>query len=211
MELWNEVITDRSWQLLQQLRKSVDFVLIGGWAVYLFTRSMKSKDIDIIVDFESLTKLREFGIRKNDRLKKYEMEFEGIDVDIYIPHYSKLPVPLEEMQRETVLVEGFSLPRPEVLMVLKQQAEMVRKNAVKGQKDRIDMIALLLKTSFDLTFYRQLLEKFGLADYLRHLRRVVSTATEEFEYLGIRNPGEIKKFKKRLLEPIGELRKTDKS
>lgn len=202
MELWSEAITDRSWSLLQELRKSVDFVLIGGWAVYLLTKTMKSKDIDIIVDFENLSKLKDFGIRKNDKLKKYEADLDGMDVDIYVPHYSRLPIPPEEIVKETNFVEGFNLPKPEVLMILKQQAEIARRNTVKGQKDRIDIIALLTGTSFDFAVYKSLLEKFRLSDYLKHLRKIVSASSEEFEYFGIRNPREVKKLKKRLLELI---------
>ena len=50
MEYWNELITQKSWDVLQKLKK-INFVLIGGWASYLWTSSHKSKDIDIIVDF----------------------------------------------------------------------------------------------------------------------------------------------------------------
>ena len=114
MELWNEIITDRSWQLLQKLKNSIDFVLIGGWAVYLSTKAIKSTDVDIIIDFNTLSKLKEFGIRKNDKLKKYEIEVEGVDIDVYAPYYSKFILPIEEIMKETVTVEGFKIPRPEI-------------------------------------------------------------------------------------------------
>ncbi len=65
MEFWNEIVIDRSFRILQELRKRIDFVLIGGWAVYYLTRAVKSKDIDIIVDFKNLSKLKlELGIKK---------------------------------------------------------------------------------------------------------------------------------------------------
>jgi len=31
--------------------------LIGGWAIYLHTKALKSKDIGIIVDFQTLNQL----------------------------------------------------------------------------------------------------------------------------------------------------------
>jgi len=52
-------ITDKSFAFLQYLRSQFTFVLIGGWAVFLYTRMLKSKDIDVIVDFEQLGKIRE--------------------------------------------------------------------------------------------------------------------------------------------------------
>lgn len=57
-DYYNDLITEKSWQTLQNLIKQIDFVLIGGWAVYLYTKSLKSKDIDIIVSYDSLSKLK---------------------------------------------------------------------------------------------------------------------------------------------------------
>ena len=42
MDFWNDIATDNSWKVLIRLRKELDFVLIGGWACYLLTRSIKS-------------------------------------------------------------------------------------------------------------------------------------------------------------------------
>ena len=48
-EFWNSLLTEKSWEILQELRKNYDFILIGGWAVYLLTKQKKSKDIDIVI------------------------------------------------------------------------------------------------------------------------------------------------------------------
>ncbi|MEM2056082.1 MAG: hypothetical protein QXS30_00405, partial [Thermoplasmatales archaeon] len=102
MEFWSEIAIDRSFRILQELRKEIDFVLIGGWAVYFLTKALKSKDIDIIVDFKDLTKLKtSIGIQKNESLRKYEAEVEGVSVDIYVPYYSEFTVPPEEILRNT--------------------------------------------------------------------------------------------------------------
>lgn len=53
-EFWNSDITEASWRGLQELKREIDFVLIGGWAVYLYSRLQKSKDIDVIVDYPAL-------------------------------------------------------------------------------------------------------------------------------------------------------------
>src|SRR3989338_3030601 len=93
MEYWHDLITEKSWKLLQQLRGKFRFVLIGGWAVYLLARTQKSKDIDVIVDIETLQKLKGgYDLRKNDDLRKYEIKADDVDVDIYVPFYSKLAI-----------------------------------------------------------------------------------------------------------------------
>lgn len=50
MEYYHDLITRQSFDFLKELNKKFDFVLIGGWAVFLFTRALKSKDVDIVID-----------------------------------------------------------------------------------------------------------------------------------------------------------------
>ena len=57
MEYYHDLVTQKSWGELRRLNKTTDLVLIGGWAAYLYTETLKSKDIDIIVDFEELAVL----------------------------------------------------------------------------------------------------------------------------------------------------------
>jgi len=78
---YHNLITDKSWKMLILLRKSYDFILIGGWAVYLYTKVLKSKDIDIVVGFDELERLKhDFEVSKNVRLKKYEARAEEIEI-----------------------------------------------------------------------------------------------------------------------------------
>ena len=43
MEFWNSLLTQKSWELLQKLSKEkFRFILIGGWAAYLWTKQHKS-------------------------------------------------------------------------------------------------------------------------------------------------------------------------
>ena len=59
-------ITEESWNKLQEMRKSFYFILIGGWAIYVYTKMHKSKDIDIIVDYDVLRSLGSLGkVQKN--------------------------------------------------------------------------------------------------------------------------------------------------
>ena len=50
MEFWNSLLTEKSQKLLMQLKNPpIKFILIGGWAVWLYTKQQKSKDIDIVL------------------------------------------------------------------------------------------------------------------------------------------------------------------
>ncbi len=67
MEFWNDEAIDQSWNALIKLAKTYEFILIGGWTCYLHTGAIKSRDIDIIVDFETLAQMRrEIPMKKND-------------------------------------------------------------------------------------------------------------------------------------------------
>lgn len=71
MNFYHDLITEKSWQTVQDLRKEYNFILIGGWAVFLYTQALKSKDIDVVMEYRELEKLRlNFAVSKNDRLKK---------------------------------------------------------------------------------------------------------------------------------------------
>ena len=58
MDFWNDISTRKSWDLLKILKKKFNFIVIGGWAIYLWTNALKSKDIDIILtDWNDLEKI----------------------------------------------------------------------------------------------------------------------------------------------------------
>lgn len=197
MEYWHDIQTEKSWRILQSMKGEFPFVLIGGWAVYLWTRSQKSKDIDIIVDIPVLAGLKKrYDVRKNDRLKKYEIKIDEIDIDIYVKHYSKLSVPFELL--ETTKIEGFEVARPEFLLALKQGAEQSRGESIKGGKDRIDIMCLLLRCGVDFPAYKGLLEKTGRKDLFSRLVSIVK-GFDGYDHLGL-NPRQLKLQKKSLLE-----------
>ena len=122
-EFYHDLITEKSFGILQELRKKFKFILIGGWAVFLYTKSLKSKDIDIIIDYDELGKIKkEYDVSKNERLKKYEVKSGGIDIDIYLPYFSDLGLKAEQAQNYCQNLEGFFVPIPEVLLILKVYA-----------------------------------------------------------------------------------------
>ncbi len=203
MEFWNDVATDKSWDVLIELSKELNFILIGGWAAYLHTKTLKSKDIDIVVNFGTLDKLAtKYRLKKNMNLKKYEIVIDQVSVDIYVPYFSDLVIPLEELDNFTTSIEGIRVIKPELLLILKQEAEMVRKDSIKGQKDRTDIINVLINSDIKLKKYFSLVKKYELFEYPKRLEKIIKTAKKEFEYLGIRNPRKIKLIKKRLIKKI---------
>jgi hypothetical protein len=156
MDFYRDIITAKSWDLLQELRKKFPFILIGGWAVWLYTKRLKSKDIDIIISPEVLSQLKEKypHLSKNDRLKKYEIIEEAIHIDIYVPFYSRLGVDQQTITFHTHSKDGFIVPKPEILLMLKLVAYQSRKGSSKGQKDLLDIISILMLPEFDFArFY----------------------------------------------------------
>jgi hypothetical protein len=187
-DFWNSEITEASWIGLQELRKEIAFVLIGGWATYLYSRLQKSKDIDIIIDYNTLRALESrYTLSKNERLKKYEIKTERYDVDIYLPGYSPLTLPPKEiMSRYTTMVEGFSVPTPEALMALKLGAAAERGASTKGRKDSIDILGLLFYSGFDVQLFSELLKEHGLVQYMRLLKSVLEGFDKnDIDYLNL--------------------------
>jgi hypothetical protein len=199
MEFWHDVLIEKSWAVLLELRKRYEFILLGGWAVYLYTKALKSKDIDIIVDYNTLGLMgRELPLKKNERLKKYELLISDVEVDVYVPYFSNLGIPVEDVAANIRVLEGFKVPTPEVLLILKQAAEVERAGSVKGLKDRIDILALLIYSEIDFNTYLSLVKKYSLSSYRERLKNLVETADREFKELGITNPRQIRLLRKKI-------------
>jgi len=209
-EFWHESLTEESWKKLQELSKETELTVIGGWAVWLWTKQHKSKDIDIIVDFQELAKLKEkYSLEKNGRLKKYEIKMQGFDMDIYVPFYSKLALPIEDLLKEKVRIEGISTIPSEALLILKQGAEIDRRGTVKGQKDSIDILTILIYAPIDFKKYFALLAKNKKENFAKELIGEIMrfNPSDSEKYLGI-NYKEFSKKKKELLEQIKKAQST---
>ncbi len=208
MEYWHDLVTEKSWKLLQQLRGKFKFILIGGWAVYLLARTQKSKDIDIIVEMKTLQQIKSsYELRKNDSLRKYEIKADEVDVDIYVPYYSRLAIPVEKV--ESLKIEGFDVARAEELLILKQGAEKDRRHSEKGEKDRIDVMSLLLNCEVDWKRYRRILKENIKGSRLEGAGTITGLLAlvrgfNEYRHFGML-PSEFKKKKQKLLEEIRKL------
>jgi len=204
-EFWHESITQASWQRLQEISGEIDCVVIGGWATWLWTRQHKSRGIDIVVSHKGLAALREkYPLEKNDRLAKYEVKMEGFDLDIYVPYYSKLELPAEDLIREEVAIEGIRTISCESLLILKQGAQIARQGSVKGKKDVIDILSILIHAPFHFGKYMAALKKYKKERLLNELRAAINEfdPRESGHYLGI----PYREFAKRKSDLIGKIR-----
>ena len=198
MEFWNRIILEKSWEVLQKISKEFDFILIGGWAVCLWTNSQKSNSIDIIIEYETLNYLKSnYYLKKNDHLKKYEIVVDEVDIDVYLPYFSNLGIPVEEIIMHKVKVKGFTTLPPELLLILKQKAEIDRRDSIKGLKDSVDILNLLMSLDIDWEKYNEYVEKYNLREYRRELFHIINTF-DMLEYVGM-NPREYKVWKKDIL------------
>jgi len=201
MQYYHDLITQKSWQLLLSLKKKYDFVLIGGWAVYLYGQTLKSKDIDLIINYPVLEQLKEeFTVVKNDRLKKYETKTEETDIDIYLPYYSELGLPADEVIKLTTMLENFKVPDVEILALLKAKALLERKNSVKGRKDLIDLVSLFSLEGFDFKKLGQHARKFQSENLLRVIVEKVKSTTK-IDELNL-NVHKMAEFKRRTLPKL---------
>lgn len=120
MEFWNSDITNESWRELLVLSTKYNFILIGGWAIYTYTKLQKSRDIDMVVDYDQFKLLSvDFEMRKNPSHYRYEVKFQKFDIDVYTPFYSKLAVPPEDLINNYTLIEKIRVPLGEELLILK--------------------------------------------------------------------------------------------
>ncbi len=137
--------------VMQRLvRDFPDVVLIGGWATYIRTRVAKSHDIDIIVDHATLAKLRaKFQLSPSHHIsgRKFEIKVEGVGVDVYPVYQSKLgrrlQVPVEVLINHAEKIDRTRVLSAEAQFVAKMAALLDRPDTLPGEKDRLEMWALI--------------------------------------------------------------------
>ena len=197
MQFYTDIITQKSFIYLQGMKKKYEFILIGGWAVFLYAKSLKSKDIDIIIDYDGLAKIKETGeVFKNDRLKKDEISAGNFDVDIYVPHYSNLGIVAAEIKKQTADKEGFTVPVLEILFLMKLFAWHNRRGSSKGQKDELDIFSLAFLPEFNWEKYSEFVKEFNFLKYHQEFVELLQK-THSIKELGV-NEQKMAKFRTRL-------------
>lgn len=201
MAYYNELITEKSLQILQNLKREFNFILIGGWAVFFYAKTLKSKDIDVIVDYDQLEKIKtKYDLIKNDRLKKYEIKLQEIDVDIYLPHFSFLGLPVEEVSQYAESRDGFFVAAPEILLVMKQFVYGERRGTSKGEKDKLDILSLLSADVLNWGVYKEIIAKHKVENYSKELKEFLRNITEAKE-IGL-NQYKMSRLKKDILAKL---------
>jgi len=201
MQYYNDIITQKSFVYLQTIKKRFDFILIGGWAVFLYSKSLKSKDIDIIIDYDVLAKLKEEGeLVKNERLHQYEINEGNFDIDIYVAHYSQLGVDIEEIKKSAILKDGFLVPALEVLFLMKLFAWHNRRGSAKGQKDELDILSLSFLPEFDWGRYLKFVQEYNFLEYHQEFVGLLKS-THNVKELSVNNQA-MAKLRKRILAEI---------
>ncbi len=199
-QFWHDNITEKSFVALKELKNKFDFILIGGWAIYFWSRKMKSKDIDIVLDYSELGKFREkYPLEKNTRLHKYEVKLREFDIDIYLPHFSRIGFPLEKLPDYTQNIEGFKVPQIEILLFLKLYAYSERQNSLKGEKDKIDIIGLLDSVEINWGKFKKISENYNKK--LSPVLKSILENTQKVEELGLNDSG-MSKLKKQILKHL---------
>jgi len=192
--MWRDETVEKSWQVLNQLKNLADFVLIGGWAVYLWTRKLKSRDIDLCINQENFYKLqqellqRNHAVKRNIRLKKYEAIIDTVEVDIYTPFLSKLIIPCQDIIDKKLYssIERFNAAQPEALILLKAQAAQQRWHSEKGAKDRTDIISLLKHADTKNNILKQMLKKYDPQNTLKNIiKKTITESRTEYKYLNL--------------------------
>lgn len=211
MELWNERIVKESYEVLNKLKKDVDFVIIGGWASWLYTKKIKSKDIDVYINFKDFFNFQEILAEKgifislNRKLKKYSVKIMDIDIDIYTPHYCNLIVSCKDVfsKKWFKMIDGFKVILPELLLVLKLKAEEERKWTVKGFKDRIDILTIIHKLNLNKKFLLELKKKYKI-DIIKRILNIIRGSKKEFDYF-LPESNNLRLLKKLKLELIRKI------
>jgi len=138
-------------------------------------------------------------------LRRYEAKLEQFDIDIYLPHYSALAIPTEDLKEMITSVRGMKTVKPEALLILKQSAEIDRRNTVKGMKDAIDILALLAFSGINLKKYAELLKKYKKEHYLRELLHVLGNFSyKDIKYLDM-DFMQFKEWKRKIMSEIKAL------
>lgn len=187
-EFWPESVTAGSFNCLAKLAKEHDVTVIGGWATWLWTGMHKSKDIDVCVSYGELLSLRsEYPVKKNDRLRKYEIKLNDFDIDVYLPKFSSLSLPVDELTGTFRAQKGgFWTISCEALLILKQGALADREGTPKGRKDSIDILSILTLAPFGLEKYLGIVRRHKtLAKYPENLlKTVLSFPAGDAGYVG---------------------------
>ncbi len=194
--IYSDAITYRSREILQKLADSLDFVLIGRWAVNFYVKTQKSTDVDIMVTADKLSYFKNYGVEKYKGLPIYFAMVGGVRIDIMVQGVSDsaLTMPISLVIEESVVVEGIRTASKELLLLLKI-CGYLSFDRQKVEKDIIDVVSLLFYSNVDIAKVAKYVSRYkiddrkafmGMKEYLekgRNLWEFITNSPEEYSRL----------------------------
>lgn len=151
-EFYPRDFTDLSERVLRKLiGEFPELILIGGWASWARVGGLRSHDIDMIVQPELRTlieaKYGQMSVSTHIAGKKWNADYEGIHLDIYVPYQSRLGnrlrLAVEGLLPYAETVDGWRLLEVPAHLATKFAALLDRPESQPGEKDRQEIWSLL--------------------------------------------------------------------
>jgi len=139
-------------------------------------------------------------------MKRYEIKLmEGLNINIYLPKYSKLVIPIEDIENLTLMKDGFILPKPEVLLILKIAEYLDNQNNIIGTESAINIASLVLFANCDFNLFKELIDKYKLRGYIKLLFLIIEKFDRSLiKYLDL-NENEFAKLRKKYIDEIRKI------
>jgi len=103
---------------------------------------------------------------------------------------------LEKINSYTQNLKGFTVPKIEILLALKLYAYHERKNSIKGEKDKIDIISLLNTVDIDWILFKSISSR----KIINEIKEII-TNQDKVDELSINNQ-QMAKLRKNILQII---------
>lgn len=204
-------IYKKSFEILKKIisaqkRYGFKVVLIGGWAVWIYSRYLKSKDIDLIIDEREFWKLKNLLIQMgfsetySEHLGKKGfaklINTDKVEIDVYEMRIGNIrvePIIKGSIKRK---VNGLEVLIANVtdLFVLKSISLLERMGSAKGEKDISDLLALLDKHYSSIDW--NVVKKIGKEDLKKVFEILLGNykTTQKFYRMSLNKYKRIKSF-----------------
>jgi hypothetical protein len=116
---------------------------------------------------------------KNERLRKYEIKKRLVDIDIYVPKFSRLSVPAENLLANFTVIDGINVADVHYLLLLKLGAYRDRLGSAKGKKDAIDIVSLLFHCHVEKELLEKAAKGAGMPGAWTELRAIAAEFSDE--------------------------------